>query len=50
MGKFPSWKETQSHTWRHDETKADANSDGRPNPVTEFENVGAHLPYPLPQE
>mmetsp|Transcript_50566 Transcript_50566/g.146984 ORF Transcript_50566/g.146984 Transcript_50566/m.146984 type:complete len:108 (-) Transcript_50566:67-390(-) len=51
-GDYPSWKETMSRTWRHDDAVKyeDSQSDGKPSPGLTGERVGAYLPMPLPQE
>merc|ERR1740121_3260552 len=39
-GDFPSWKKTQSKTWRNDAIKEDSQSDGKPSPGLGGTNVG----------
>mmetsp|Transcript_60840 Transcript_60840/g.156822 ORF Transcript_60840/g.156822 Transcript_60840/m.156822 type:complete len:111 (+) Transcript_60840:89-421(+) len=45
-GDFPSYKETHSKTWRHDDVASmeDSQSDGKPSPGLTGDKVGAYLP------
>mmetsp|Transcript_50567 Transcript_50567/g.146991 ORF Transcript_50567/g.146991 Transcript_50567/m.146991 type:complete len:107 (+) Transcript_50567:93-413(+) len=51
-GDYPSWKETMSDTWRHNDPSKfeDYQSDGKPSPGLTGDKVGAYLPMPLPQQ
>mmetsp|Transcript_88566 Transcript_88566/g.255458 ORF Transcript_88566/g.255458 Transcript_88566/m.255458 type:complete len:102 (+) Transcript_88566:100-405(+) len=51
QGRYPTWRETRSKTWNHEEMEhlEDHQSDGKPSPGLTGEKVGAYLPMPLPR-